>query len=165
LFYARPQSVCGGSISRESGRFLICAFGAAVFFLSLTAVAGSGSPLLALSSDSDTASAGYYRLEWKWATAPAGPGGDFELQESTQTDFSDAAALYRGPDLATVISGRRDGRRYYRVRSQHSPAAWSNTVAVTTAHHPLSRALAFFAAGAVVFALTLAMILRGSKQQ
>jgi len=164
LSYARPQYVCGGSISRESDRFLICAFGAAVFFLSLTAVAGSGAPLLVLSSDTDTASAGFYRLEWNWTPAAAEAGGEFELQESTRPDFSDAASLYRGPDLATVISGRRDGRRYYRVRSQHH-AAWSNTVQVTTAHHPLARALAFFAAGALVFALTLTMILHGSKQQ
>ncbi len=151
-------------MTRESGRFLICAFGAAVFFLSLTAVAGSGAPLLVLSSDTDTASAGFYRLEWNWTAAAAEPGGEFELQESTLPDFSDAAPLYRGPDLATVISGRRDGRRYYRVRSQPH-AAWSNTVQVTTAHHTLSRALAFFAAGALVFALTLAMILHGSRQQ
>ena len=151
-------------MTRESGRFLICAFGAAVLFLSLTAVAGSGAPLLVLSSDTDIASAGFYRLEWNWTTAAIRPGGEFELQESTLPDFSDATQLYRGPDLATVISGRRDGRRYYRVRSQPH-AAWSNTVQVTTAHHPLSRALAFFAAGALVFALTLAMILHGSKQQ
>jgi hypothetical protein len=151
-------------MTRESGRFLIRAFGAAVFCLSLTAVAGSGTPLLVLSSDTDTATAGYYRLEWSWTRATAESGGEFELQESTHPDFSDAAALYRGPDLATVISGRGDGRRYYRVRAKPD-AAWSNSVQVTTAHHPLSRALAFFAAGALVFALTLAMILHGSQQR
>ena len=117
-----------------------------------------------LSSDTDTASAGFYRLEWHWSAVATEPGGEFELQESTRPDFSDAAPLYRGPDLATVISGRRDGRRYYRVRAQPQ-AGWSNTVQVTTAHHPLSRALAFFAAGTLVFALTLAMILYGSKHQ
>ena len=47
-------------MTRESGRFLIRAFGAAVFCLSLTAVAGSGTPLLVLSSDTDTATAGYW---------------------------------------------------------------------------------------------------------
>jgi len=165
LFYARPQSVCGGSISRESGRFLICAFGAAVFFLSLTAVAGSGSPLLVLSSDTDVARAGYYRLQWHWSSADGAPQGPFQLQESSTPDFSDALALYRGPDLATVISGRRDGVRYYRVGSQHSETRWSNVVAVETQHHSLSRALLFFAAGGLVFALTLGVILRGSRQQ
>lgn len=164
MFYARPQSVCGGSISRESGRFLICAFGAAVFFVSLTAVAGSRTPLLVLSSDTEVASAGYYRLQWHWSAAGGAPGGPFQLQESATPDFSDAVSLYRGPDLASVISGRRDGVRYYRVGSQHSETRWSNVVKVETRHHPLSRALLFFAAGALVFALTLAMILRGSRE-
>jgi hypothetical protein len=111
------------------------------------------------------ATAGYYRLEWDWEGSPASAPASFEVQESTQADFRDAQPLYQGPDLATVISGRRDGSRYYRVRAAGNDDAqspWSNVVEVTTAHHPLPRALAFFAAGAMVFSLTLVLILRGS---
>jgi hypothetical protein len=165
---ARPQSVCGGLIARKSCRFLICAFGATCFLPSLSASAGSGTPLLSLSSDSAVASAGFYRLEWHWQDTPPGAGGDFELQESTRADFGDATPLYRGPDLATVISGRGDGTRYYRVRAtrdNNRHTLWSNAVEVATAHHPLSRAVAFFAAGALVFVLTLTLIVHGNRQE
>jgi hypothetical protein len=136
--------------------------------LALSASAGPDALAPSLSSDTEVATAGFYRLEWQWEGASPDTADAFEVQESTRADFGNASALYRGPDLATVISGRRDGTRYYRVRATGEGAprgVWSNVVKVQTAHHPLSRALAFFAAGALVFSLTLALILRGSRGQ
>ena len=163
----RPGAVTGGSIARQAGGFRIPALGVLCFLLCVTASAAAGATPPTLSSDTAVATAGYYRLEWDWEDSPASAPASFEVQESTRADFRDAQPLYRGPDLATVISGRRDGSRYYRVRAasdNDAHSAWSKVVEVETAHHPLSRALAFFAAGALVFSLTLTLILRGSAR-
>lgn len=161
-----PQSVCGGTLSRRFTGFLICAFGAAVAFLAYP-VAGAASPLPELSVDTPLATAGYYRLQWRLADAPAGGQPVFELQESASQAFDTARTLYRGPDLASVLSGRSDGERYYRVRAAlpgQAPGPWSQALAVLTQHHPMSRALGFFVLGAVVFALTLALVLVGGTR-
>jgi hypothetical protein len=163
------KSRSDASLAGEYPRSLAGALGAAWVALWLGASAALASPPLRLASDTDVATAGFYRLEWQGDGAGAAATGDrFELQECTRADCADAVPLYRGPDLATVISGRRDGTRYYRVRAvpdDGDRAGWSNVVEVTTAHHPLSRALAFFTAGALVFALTLGLILRGSRHE
>ena len=89
------------------------------------------------------------------------------LQESSESGFHDAVTLYQGPDRATVLSGRGDGLRYYRVRAikgDQPLSQWSETLSVETRHHPLLRALIFFAIGAIVFVLTAAVILRGSRE-
>jgi hypothetical protein len=41
---------------------------------------------------------------------------------------------------------------------------WSEPVTVTVAHHPLSRAVAFFTVGALVFLATLGLIVRGARR-
>lgn len=164
VIFTWPQFVCGGTISRKSTRFLICAFGAALFLFSHLH-AGAALPLPELKVDTHLATAGFYRLEWQLDTTDT-DGLNFELQESRDSDFQDAASIYQGPDLATVLSGRGDGIRYYRVRAFNDgrPASdWSETVTVETKHHSLARALSFFAIGAIVFALTLGLVLRGGK--
>ncbi|MCG6899712.1 MAG: hypothetical protein LJE75_06875 [Gammaproteobacteria bacterium] len=110
-----------------------------------------------LSSDTDTATAGFYRLEWQSAAELV------ELQEATDAGFEFATTIYTGPDRATVLSGKSDGTRYYRVRandaSQNSP--WSNPIAVTVVHHSLSRALLFLFMGIFVFLAIVTVVVRG----
>lgn len=92
----------------------------------------------------------------------------YELQESPDSQFQDASVRYHGPDLATVMSGRADGMRYYRVRAIRADlpfSQWSNTVSVETRHHSLSRAFGFFTVGAIIFVLTLVLVLRGGRHQ
>ena len=110
-----------------------------------------------LQSDSNESAAGYYQLHWSNKQA-----GDFVLQESSKADFSDAKILYHGPDTATLVSGRKNGTYYYRVRGATSAGDWSQPVKVSVRHHPLSRALLFFSLGALVFVATLAMVIRGN---
>jgi len=120
-----------------------------------------------LSVDNAVATAGYYRLSWRLAGAAGKPTPDFELQESTDPHFYPAVTLYRGPDLATVLSGRRNGLRYYRVRvipGTGAAASWSDILPVETRHHSMARALTFFSLGALVFVLTLFLILRPRAQ-
>ena len=114
---------------------------------------------LTLEADSDIATAGFFQLTWT-------SEGPVELQESRQPDFSAARVIYAGADRARVISGKPDGDWYYRVRPAGNPvsAPWSEPIHVTVAHHSLGRALTFFAVGAIVFAATLGLIVRGSRQ-
>jgi len=121
-----------------------------------------------LHTDTEVATAGYYGLSWGLPRDPtaasAGEASDaphFELQEAAGPAFDTPRTLYAGPDLATALSGRPDGIYYYRVRADGGP--WSPPVAVTVAHHTLTRAWLFFALGATVFAATAVLILRGGQ--
>ena len=121
-------------------------------------------PLLAapvLESDKPRSRDGFYQLHW------AGPeGGEYELQEAHQGDFAAPRTLYRGPDRATTLTGRPDGEYHYRLRhlGADGPGPWSETLRVEVDHHPLSRALLFFAMGGLVFLATLAAILVGNRK-
>jgi len=120
------------------------------------AVAATAAPVL--QSSEAIASAGYYRLSWESTTQQV------ELQEDTVAGFNSPRTYYNGTDRAVVLSGKPDGVWYYRARALNGtqPGPWSETVAVTIAHHKLSRALVFFGLGLVVFIATTLMILRAS---
>lgn len=133
--------------------------------LGTAAVAAPGAaPAPALESDVAAATAGFYRLVW----SDAGAGvPTYELQESADDSFAAPRTVYEGADQATVLSGKPDGEYRYRVRARlgdGSVTAWSEPVTVTVAHHPLSRAFGFFAAGAIVFLATLVLIVGGNRR-
>jgi hypothetical protein len=135
----------------------------AQFCMVLTFLLVAAPPLAAapaLQSDSELATAGYYRLSWQSNVA-----ADFVLEEATNSTFSQATTLYQGPDTATLISGRSDGTYYYRIRNVQDDieTAWSNVTKVEVTHHPLSRAFMFFVLGATVFIATLIVVILGSK--
>lgn len=115
----------------------------------------------ALESDTGLATAGFYQLRWS-----GGDDGEYELQESRRADFSTSVTLYQGGDRATTLTGRPDGDYHYRLRSlgRNGPGPWSDPVRVEVRHHPLSRALLFFAMGALVFLATLGAILVGNRR-
>lgn len=111
-----------------------------------------------LAADSEVSTAGFFQLTWE-------SNGPVELQESQDPDFARAEVVYTGADTARVISGKPDGSWYYRARAAAvDGAGWSEPVKVTVRHHPLARALAFFAVGATVFTATLVLILRGTRR-
>lgn len=60
-----------------------------------------------------TSDNGFYVVSW---TAASGTVTHYELQESTQSDFSTARLAYRGPDLSVNLSNP-NGTYYYRVRA------------------------------------------------
>lgn len=123
-------------------------------------------PLLAqgsvpqLESDTKISTAGYYRLQWNDDQAT-----EFVLQESPHPSFTPVKTLYTGPDTARVISGRANGDYFYRVRvdGASNQDQWSDVVRVQVSHHPLWRAVMFFAIGAVVFLATLVTIIHGNR--
>ncbi len=129
--------------------------------LILACVCGIAAAAPVLKSDTTEANAGFYRLHWRSGVTKA----DYELQESTDSAFSDARVIYRGPDLATVISGKRDGVYHYRIRRvDNTGGGWSESVAVTVKHHTLTRAFTIFAIGGAVFAATLWLIISGARR-
>lgn len=117
-----------------------------------------------LASDTAVASAGYFRLSW----GGAGPSGQiYELQQSEDPGFTRPRLLYRGPDRARLVSGRADGRYYYRVRIDDPRAGtspWSERLQVEVRHHGLRRAFGFFLTGALVFAAVTLVIVTGTRR-
>jgi len=105
------------------------------------------------------ATAGFYRLSWVTEAEQA------ELQEATDPAFHDPVTLYTGPDRASVLSGKPDGTRYYRVRgiTNATPGRWSEPVRVTVEHHDLRRAFLFLALGFSVFVAILVTVVRGAS--
>lgn len=119
---------------------------------------------VSLESDSDIATAGYFQLRWEASEMPT------RLIESPGPDFETKNLVYEGPDTARLISGKSNGRYFYRLERMVATDGIqadvvSNTVQVTVRHHSLARAFTFFAIGAAVFAATLALVLFGGRNE
>lgn len=97
----------------------------------------------------DGTSAGYVTLGWD------GGARKIELQRLDPDDGW--RTVYEGTDGASTLSGLDDGVHTFRARAGPS-GGWGDPLEVTVAHHPLSRALGFFAAGAFMFVVLLACI-------
>jgi hypothetical protein len=109
-----------------------------------------------LRSNSGTA-----ELSWEGASR----GLRFELQQATDPAFRTARTRYRGPDRASFISGLADGTYHYRVRALGpggQASAWSAPTRLDVTHHPLGLALLLFCAGALVFLLTVGVVVHGA---
>ena len=118
-----------------------------------------------LQSDSNIATAGYFRLSWMLSNAAqqdASAEWQYQLQESHDPQLAQARTIYLGADLARVVSGKSNGDYFYRIRAmrdQQPVSGWSDIVKVHVAHHSLNRAMLFFAAGAFIFLALLGFIL------
>lgn len=97
---------------------------------------------------------GAYRLSW------SGPeSAMFRLVE-------DGTTLYEGPDLASTVTGRRQGERKYTVGvvdAQGQVAAWSSPCVVATAPPSLGAAFGLLGLGFVVFVATVVAVVRGHR--
>lgn len=121
---------------------------------------------LALRTDTDVATAGYFQLQWEAGDVP------LRLIESTDPGFENRRVMYEGLDTASSISGKSDGQYYYRLERADSKDASgkkadvvSNVLQVSVRHHSLSRALTFLAIGAGVFVATLILVLIGGRSE
>ncbi len=101
--------------------------------------------------------AGYFQLNW---TSSVSGAPEFQVQESLGPSLLPWRTIYTGTDRARVMSGKPNGTFYYRIRLLgENVSGWSAPIAVSSRHHPLSRAISFFLVGAMVFLLTLTLIL------
>ncbi|MBD3403989.1 hypothetical protein GF420_13945 [candidate division GN15 bacterium] len=124
-------------------------------------------PSFDMSLDHATSS-GTIRLLWSVDTLESLPDSlHFELQQASDSLFRSVKTRYTGPDMATYISGLKDGKYYFRVRTvdqtdaQTSP--WSQMMEVTVEHHSLNLALTLAGLGGVVFLLTVAVVVYGTR--
>jgi hypothetical protein len=133
-------------------------FAAVVFFLPFETAADpeeENSPTLKLEKE-NLSEDGHIKIEWDMTVAHA----EVELQQAKREDFSDATIIYHGPDNATFISGLEDGTYYYRIRKVDG--TWSDFIRVKVKHHSLSLAISLFAAGSIVFLLTVWVVVNGA---
>lgn len=119
-------------------------------------------PRLTLQSDTALATAGYYQLRWDET-----PGGVVLVESDTPT-FQHRDVVYAGHDTARLVSGKPDGKYFYRLEAGagatgQTSGVVSNTLEVSVQHHPLQRAFLFFCIGAAVFAATLGLVLFGGR--
>lgn len=70
--------------------------------------------------------------------------------------------IYRGPDRASFISGLEDGTYVYRVRA--ADGEWSDPLTIIVKHQSIRLAKLLFGIGAVVFLLTVAVVVHGTWQ-
>jgi hypothetical protein len=105
-----------------------------------------------------------------WDAKQAVGDREYELQESDDSSFATTSVRYRGSFPSFFISGRRDGTKYFRVRSRGyvdgQPSAWtgwSSTKIVIVEHHDLGAAFGLFGAGAIVFLATCLTLIVGSR--
>ena len=115
---------------------------------------------LQLSSNTNTATAGFYQLTW------TSNQKNIQLQESATADFLSPRTIYTGPDRARVVSGKPDGDYYYRLMlTSTGKPVFSNAIKVTVHHHPLKSAILFFIAGLIVFIATVTLIIKGIRRE
>lgn len=114
-------------------------------------------------------SSGTISVTWKIGDEQDGDHGYlFELQQSQDENFGTVMILYRGPDLASFISGLPNGTFYYRVRAMTPDSTrvgdWSEPARVEVTHHSLNLALTLAGLGSLVFLATVGVIVAGSRR-
>lgn len=143
----------------------------------LVAAATAQAQALKLTVDSPDPTAGHYQLRWQEEPPPnkaqavkpdakPKPAATVRVQELA-ADGTPPRLIYEGKDRATVLSGMSNGRRTYRVGIVGADGAvthWSAPLEVSVTHHSISRALTFFAIGAIVFGATLILIIAGARR-
>lgn len=105
---------------------------------------------------------GYTRLSWD-KTSNAG----FELQQSSSRSFKEMLSIYKGRNNTVFISGLKNGRYFYRVRSlkdKPSKGSWSDIKELRVVHHSLKTAFFLFLLGLTAFVFTIIVIFKGHFQ-
>lgn len=98
---------------------------------------------------------GHLKLEWD-----APDDVKVEVQKSDSKDFKNPSVLYKGIDRASFISGLENGDHFFRIREEGG--SWSPTLTIHVKHQSLQLAFILFALGAVVFILTVLVVVKGS---
>jgi hypothetical protein len=107
-----------------------------------------------ITSSTKISRTGYFQLKWKSVES-----GTFILQQDKTSLFSTPRTIYSGTDTARTVSGKLNGKYFYRVRIGEGD--WSEPVLVTVEHYKLSTAFMFLGLGAIVFLATTILIIRG----
>jgi len=120
------------------------------------------------SPDSNFTNSGSIKISWKLPESIAAENNyTYVLQQSLSPDFDSVKIRYSGPDLATYISGLKNGTYNYRIRSVRDgkTSPWSEVIVVTVEHHSLQLAFILFGLGAIVFIATVFVVVKGVRGQ
>jgi len=125
----------------------------AVTMLAAIIVAPAARAETGLAITSNGTTAGYLTLSW----ADSDASKPYKLQQ--QIDDGEWTTIYEGTDPGTTLTGLPDGSYKFRLNSS-DPATvddelWLDPLDVEIAHHSLTKALAFFGSGLVIFATLL----------
>lgn len=134
---------------------------ASLFFLHTTSAAVNEDELIVtLEPKGGVSDEGHVKIVWDTPGKKTLGMVEVEVQQASDADFTAAKEIYKGPDNAAIVSGLPNGTYYYRVRKLNG--TWSKPVSIQVKHHPLQLAIAFFAVGAVVFLLTVFIVVKGA---
>ncbi len=111
---------------------------------------------ISLSSDSAVSTEGYFVLSWTSDSDEA-----LSLQQASDPDFSSVKTTTLPATGSITITGLVDGDYYFRLRDADQQS--SNILRIEVAHHSMTRALAFFALGLVLFVILLLTIYIGNR--
>lgn len=84
------------------------------------------------------------------------------LQQATTADFRAPSATPVEASGSLTLTGFKDGLYYFRVGAD---GQWSAVQEVRVAHHSLSKALIWFAVGALLFVVLAITILSASRER
>ncbi len=96
-----------------------------------------------------------------WVADGEVEGGEYELQQSDDSDFSRAVTRYRGPDMGSVLTGLVEGEYHFRVRETGAGAEWSPPVSVKITYMEKTRVVLLLCLGGFVFVATVGTLLVG----
>ncbi len=109
-------------------------------------------------TETGTIKDGYINIRWRSNDNSA----IYELQQAADSLFKTSRTIYRGQDLASFISGLKDGNYYYRIRDTRLPL-WSKPLKITVQHHSMALATWLFCTGFIVFSITSGVIIWGNR--
>jgi hypothetical protein len=100
---------------------------------------------------------GAFKIAWE---APEGI-----VTRLTETSADGVVTIYEGPDRATTITGRREGDYHYQVAQVRDGLALEPSEGCRVLVRPYSMTVAFgfFAAGLIVTALTVVLVVAGHR--
>ncbi len=122
-------------------------------------------PAPQLSSNPPLSTDGYFILHWD-SDLSLPDASLFTLRESETEKIKDSRIIYKGPDKARTISGKKNGEYYYWIiQDQNESGDQPGQISVVVKHHSMTRALGIMFTGAIVFIFTFILIISGHKKQ
>ncbi len=109
---------------------------------------------------------GYSLLKWKLHENATEMQKQFVLQQSNSPQFNNAKTIYKGPDMASFVSGLPNGDYFYRVgiNKDGGVTNWSKGLHLEVKHHSRNLAMLLFFLGTIIFISTVAVIIVGNRK-
>ena len=107
-------------------------------------------------------------LSWSLPGADAAAAEEsattYQLEQSPNADFADSKLRYEGPDLASVLTGLREGQYHFRVRAtdpESGAGTWSEPLTLHVKFMDRGQLALLLVTGALVATMTIGAIISG----